>query len=119
MKWHTAELLVLPAAERPGLSPGNGERVGENCRSSQLLVILPGTGSGNATGEREPPDWCEQSATALGSCRPSRGRVQCGPHCDVLVHGHGSAKVAYESTFQFHSSVNELHAVFVMLTADI
>lgn len=33
--------------------------------------------------------------------------------------GHGSAKVAYESTFQFRSPVNELHAVFVMVTADI
>lgn len=35
------------------------------------------------------------------------------------VRGHGSAKVAYESTFQFPSPVNELHAVFVMVTADI
>lgn len=82
------------------------------------MEILLGTGSSNVTGERKLLDWCERSTTALVSCSPSHGRVQHGP-CDVLVCGHRSAKVAYESTFQFHSSVNEPHAVFVMLTADI
>lgn len=112
--------MFIPAVGRPALSPGNGKRAGENCRSLQrLLAILPGTGSSNAAGERELLDWHKQSTTALVSCSPSRSRVQHGPHCDVLVCGHGSAKVAYESTFQFHSPVNEPHAVFVMLTADI
>jgi len=84
-----------------------------------LLAILPGTGSFNVAGERELLDWHEQSTTTLVSCSPPHGRVQHGPRCNVLVCGRTSAKVAYESTSQFHSSVNEPHAVFVMLTADI
>lgn len=102
------------------MSLGNGGRVGENCRSPQLvLAILAGTGSSTATGERVLLDCREQSTIAPVSCSPSHGRVHHGPCCDVLVRGHGSAKVVYESTFQFHSLVNEPLAVFVMLTADI
>lgn len=121
MKWHTAELLVHTSSWEARSEPRKwGGRVGENCRSPQLsLAILPGTGSSNAAGERELLDWHEPSTTALVSCSPSHGRVQRGPRCNVLVRGHRSAEVAYESTVQFHSPVNEPRAVFVMLTADI